>query len=133
MRSSLRSENTEKGLRGLVDDFRAAAEGSKEAMRELKNAIAKQGSAAEKAAAELKSSTEKAAAELKSSTEKTAAELQSSTEKAAAELKSSTAYVLLELRVYQGILLVLAIFAFFSPQRAMAMLRAYNGPQPQHP
>ena len=92
----------------------------------------------EKAAAEQKSAAEKAVAEQKSALEKAVAEQKSAAEKAVAEQRyialSATAEIL---RIYLLFAIPacfgLAYFLAFYPQRAVAILRAYIGPQQPPP
>jgi hypothetical protein len=159
VRSSLRSEENAQALHRLVADHRADAAGTLLMLQQLRSfmetsaaeqrtalekAVAEQKSTAATAAAEQKSAAATAAAEQKAAAATAAAEQkaalvmavveqQNTAGKIAAEQKTATTMATLETRVYLGILcawlLAASAFLFYSPLRAVAMLRAYIGPQ----
>ena len=159
VRSSLRSEDNAQALHRLVADHRENAAGTLLMLQQLRSfmetAVAEQRKAMEKAVAEQKTAANTAAAEQKSAAataaavqkasldmalavqrataEKVAAEQQTAAEKVAEEQKTASSMATFEMRLYIGVMATLLLtaggFVVFNPQRAMAMLRAYIGPQ----
>ena len=115
VRSSLRSEDTAQSVRDLVAEHKAISAGNREAMQKLQDAMT-----------EHRTFTEKAAAEQKSAAEKAVAEQRYIALSATAEMRI---YLLLAVPACFG----LAYFLAFYPQRAVAILRAYIGPQQPPP
>ena len=121
----------------------------------LEKAVAEQKTAANTAAAEQKSAAataaavqkasldmalavqrataEKVAAEQQTAAEKVAAEQQTAAEKVAEEQKTASSMATFEMRLYTGVMATLLLTAgglvVYNPQCALAMLRAYIGPQ----
>jgi hypothetical protein len=106
-RSSLRSEENELGI------------------RELKSWAAEQKSSMDKAVAAL----ERAVAEQKSFAEKAVEEQKTASKEAATAAASAASWANAEVRVLLGLGAAGFLFLVASPQRAIAMLRAYMGPQ----
>ena len=145
VRSSLRSEENKEGL--LVLEASSQRLGIRQpeslvakSMANLDKAVAEQKVTLDKALVEQKYAAEKAIAEQKSAVDRALADQKSAGEKVVAKQKVTLDKALVEQKYaadnanvasamqFAALFAVLA-FLFFNPQRAIAMLRAYIGPQ----
>ena len=140
VRSSLRSTENELGIRELKSWAAEQKASMDRAVAALERAAAEQKSFMEKAVAEQKTALDKVLAEQKTASDKVAVEQKTALDKALAEQMSFAEKSAIaaanaafganaEVRILLGLWVAGYFFLLSNPQRAIAMLRAYMGPQ----